>query len=265
MKKYTLSEARKLGRPLSGIYKIDFPNGKSYIGLSNNMLARMYSHNERDYKLKRIVGYPIHKYGNITEFTVLEEIPPSNRKLMNEREKYWIKYYHTWVKDPECNGYNGTQGGDGGCIGSGVDNPKAAFNQEQLDYIFYLLYEKKEKSMKDIANEMKVAETTIRSINQGKSYVQENIVYPIRTIQESNKNLLTGTKSSSAKFNENQLKEIINLIQFSNKTFASIAKEYGVHPSTIGNINKGTRYHDDNLSYPLRDPDRIKQLQYQKI
>lgn len=30
----------------------------------------------------------------------------------NEREKYWIAYYHTYVHDPECAGYNLTQGGN---------------------------------------------------------------------------------------------------------------------------------------------------------
>lgn len=30
---------------ISGIYKINFPNGKSYIGLSNNILRRIKEHN----------------------------------------------------------------------------------------------------------------------------------------------------------------------------------------------------------------------------
>lgn len=29
----------------------------------------------------------------------------------NEREKYWIAYYHTFIRDPECRGYNMTPGG----------------------------------------------------------------------------------------------------------------------------------------------------------
>lgn len=33
--------------------------------------------------------------------------------MANEREKYWIAFYHTYIKDPLCNGYNLTLGGDG--------------------------------------------------------------------------------------------------------------------------------------------------------
>ena len=29
----------------------------------------------------------------------------------NEREKYWIAHYHTFIRDPECRGYNMTPGG----------------------------------------------------------------------------------------------------------------------------------------------------------
>ena len=32
----------------------------------------------------------------------------------DEREQYWIAYYHTYVKDPECKGFNLTPGGYGG-------------------------------------------------------------------------------------------------------------------------------------------------------
>ena len=34
------------------------------------------------------------------------------QELANEREKYWISYYHTYIGDPECRGYNMTPGGE---------------------------------------------------------------------------------------------------------------------------------------------------------
>ena len=43
-------------------------------------------------------------------FEIIEKCP--NEELA-EKEKYWIAYYHTYVKDPLCNGYNLTQGGEG--------------------------------------------------------------------------------------------------------------------------------------------------------
>lgn len=87
---YKMSETSNKYDILSGIYKLNFPNGKYYIGLSNNIRKRVWDHNHNDYRLGRVVGKAIYKYGEITEFEVLEEIPAENRKLMNEREKYWI-------------------------------------------------------------------------------------------------------------------------------------------------------------------------------
>lgn len=140
----------------------------------------------------------------------------------------------------------------------------AAFTQQQLNKIFELLINHREMSMIEIAKLYNVSSGTIKSINQGKSYIQPDITYPIRTKEESNKFLLTGTKSSSAKIDEIQLKEIINLICNSTKTFAEIARIYNVHPSTIGSINMGKHYHDDKLSYPLRKKEEIKKIQYKK-
>lgn len=52
------------------------------------------------------------KYYGIENFSfeIIEECPPQE---LNNREIYWISYYHTWVLDPQCNGYNLTNGGEG--------------------------------------------------------------------------------------------------------------------------------------------------------
>lgn len=262
--KYTLQEARALQRPLSGIYKIDFPNGKSYIGLSNNMLKRMYSHNEKDYALNRLVGNAINYYGPITEFEVLEEISPDNRELMNEREKYWIALYHTWIGDPQCNGYNATQGGDGGVILPGVENPNASLNKEQLENIIFLLQNHKEISMIDIATKFGVCTEVIYGINRGIRYIQPDIVYPIRKQEESNKALLSGVKSSSAKLNKDNIEKVFDDIINSSLTFIQIGEKYNISNSTVGLINKGKRYYNENYVYPLRNDKRKKEIQYKK-
>lgn len=36
--------------------------------------------------------------------------------ILNERERYWIECYHSYVKDPDCQGYNLTPGGDGNSL-----------------------------------------------------------------------------------------------------------------------------------------------------
>ena len=40
-------------------------------------------------------------------------IGENDNELLNEREIYWINYYRSYVRFPDCNGYNATLGGDG--------------------------------------------------------------------------------------------------------------------------------------------------------
>jgi group I intron endonuclease len=96
---------------ISGIYCLVFPNGRLYIGKSKDFSNRWKKH---EWKAKR--GYQdyvyraIRKYGwdNIQK-VIIEELPP-DKKILNEREKFWIKELKSrW----EENGYNLTDGGDG--------------------------------------------------------------------------------------------------------------------------------------------------------
>lgn len=93
----------------AGIYKINFPNGKYYIGLSNNIRRRMLEHNRRYISEEYPLYKAIKKYNTIEEFEILEEIDPDNIKLLAEREIYWIEYYNSTDKNK---GYNISSGGD---------------------------------------------------------------------------------------------------------------------------------------------------------
>ena len=109
------------------IYKhtlmLDCPhNGWSYIGQTTQKLAHRWGRGS-GYK-DQLFGEAIKNYGweNFSH-----DILEKNIKTLeeaNEREKYWISYYHTWVQDPERKGYNATQGGDGS-IGRPSTNRKA--------------------------------------------------------------------------------------------------------------------------------------------
>ena len=97
-----------------GIYQItNLINGKKYIGQSNNIKKRWNEHkfwathaDENNFYIYRAMK----KYGlENFEFSVLEECP---KDQLNEREEYWIQYYHTYVHDNQCNGYNLTPGGN---------------------------------------------------------------------------------------------------------------------------------------------------------
>lgn len=95
------------------IYKItNTINGKSYIGQTiQNVKERFYQHCATKCS-KAVLDMAIHraikKYGK-SNFTVevIEEVDSTN---LNDRERYWIKYYNSYN-----NGYNSTKGGQDGC------------------------------------------------------------------------------------------------------------------------------------------------------
>ena len=95
------------------IYKItNTINGKSYIGQTiQNVKERFYQHCATKCS-KAVSNMAIHraikKYGK-SNFTVevIEEIDSAN---LNDRERYWIKYYNSYN-----NGYNSTKRGQDGC------------------------------------------------------------------------------------------------------------------------------------------------------
>ena len=102
---------KDLKENLQGIYKLNYPNGKIYIGKSNNIKRRMYEHNNIN-RLKNHYNSPcdlaIQKYGRFDEIEILEIVNDST--LLNQREQYWIAYYHS---DDKNIGYNLTIGGEG--------------------------------------------------------------------------------------------------------------------------------------------------------
>ena len=94
------------------IYKItNKVNGKSYIGQTiQNVKERFYQHCATKCSqaiLNMVIHKAINKYGK-SNFTieVIEEVESTN---LNDREKYWIRYY-----DSYNNGYNSTEGGQDG-------------------------------------------------------------------------------------------------------------------------------------------------------
>ena len=98
------------------IYKINFPNGKAYIGQTIHDLEHRKTGHRNSYQIKNNIVYrAIRKYGwdNII-WEVIDNTEDINE--LNEKEKYWIKYYNTYIGLKNANGYNMTEGG-GGSLG----------------------------------------------------------------------------------------------------------------------------------------------------
>lgn len=248
---------------ICGIYKINFNNGKSYIGLSANVQKRLIQH------LKANDNLPVHKaikkYGLIDEnIEILESFNTIDRKKLQEREIYWIQYYDTFNA-----GYNLTFGGDG--ASEGIHNVSAKLTQQQLDNLFTELIENK-ILIKDLAFKYNLSAEAISDINQGKRYYNNNYNYPLRPdtrfTSEQMKGI-NGVNKPSSKFNQEQINEIITLLQENKLSFLEISEKFNCCENTISNINNGYHYPNPKLQYPIRkqkkNPSRISLEQLELI
>lgn len=97
------------------IYRhINKVNGKSYIGQTCQKLSNRWKSGSGYTREHQPAFYhAIQKYGwdNFTHEILVDNI--QTLEEANAQEKFWIAYYHTWIYDPECCGYNITKGGDG--------------------------------------------------------------------------------------------------------------------------------------------------------
>ena len=102
---------------LIGIYKItNLINNKSYIGQASNIEQRFLNHKTLPFSPKSsqynsIFYRAIRKYGiSNFSFEILEECKTEE---LDEKEIYWIAFYHTFIGWKDCQGYNMTIGGHG--------------------------------------------------------------------------------------------------------------------------------------------------------
>lgn len=96
---------------MCGIYRIiNMINSKCYIGKSIDIEFRWKQH-LRDIDDNCLIHRAMKKYG--IENFILEVVEECGGDILNDREKYWIKYYDCCVLDGNDKGYNMTRGGDG--------------------------------------------------------------------------------------------------------------------------------------------------------
>lgn len=107
------------------IYKINYPNGKYYIGQSKDLRRRIYEHNNFN-KATLPCDLAIKKYGKITEIEILEFFSQISDEQLDEREIYWIDFYDAQNKEK---GYNLTLGGR---VLRGSNNARAIYTDEEV-------------------------------------------------------------------------------------------------------------------------------------
>lgn len=214
------------------IYKItNLTNNKSYIGQTTNWKRRFQEHRNKGYgqEENKILYRAFEKYGiNNFTFEVLEEC-----ENYNEREKYWIKYFDTFL-----NGYNMTEGGEEPPLNIKENSPFATHNQEQADEVIKLILTTS-YSFKEIADKTNYDSSTIERINKGQIWFDESLSYPLR-------------KNHSPDFILERTLKIIEDLQNSSLTQKAIAEKYGIARSTVTMINIGENNPQPNINYPIR-------------
>lgn len=228
-----------------GIYKItNNINNHCYIGQSRQIEKRWNNHKiASSNKNDKGYNYPLYKafrkYG-IDNFT-FEIIEECAIEQLNDKEIYWINYYN-----PE---YNQTTGGDYTIIPQKLNMGKVLEIQQ------ILINDQEGKiSHKELAEKYNVHKDTIRDINVGRTWYNENLTYPLHLSKfdcrrEKNKNFCIDCGKEIAKdstrcnqcegkhrriplkdmpVTREELKSLIRTIPFT-----TIGKQFNVSDNTI--------------------------------
>lgn len=240
----------------SGIYRINFPNGKIYIGRAKDIKTRIWQH------FSKIDNTPCQSalfkyyvsYKDI-EIDILEEISPYDHNLICSLEKKWIAEYSATNREI---GYNISPGGEGG--GVGTNNPASKITEEDLKNIISLLMQQKTNVY--IGNLYGLHPDTIGKINNGKHYFNQEITYPIRKGKG-----ITDYKEKYNSFTNEQLDEVLYLLDTTELSRQQIYTQTGISPSTITNLNTGKHPYCKliNLSFPIRKSRRTTFLNDEEI
>jgi group I intron endonuclease len=166
------------------IYKCLFPNGKVYIGQTSRSLKIRKKEHKYDSQHEAYCSYncpfyrAIRKYDYETLKWEIIDIADSIEEL-NIKEIYWIKYYNSFIRNKNSNGYNSNIGGGSNLgylpseetkikiskAGSGEKNSRAKLSEKDVNEIRRLITSGiKQKTIADL---FEVKEPTITKIKNG--------------------------------------------------------------------------------------------------
>lgn len=228
-------------------------NGKWYIGQTiQNPANRKRQHinssfDETDKDYNALFHQKIREYGiDNFSFEILETV--SDISLLDEKEKYWIAYYKSFVRDG--NGYNLTRGGQQRKEAENYIDLRSAFQtQEEINQIINEISNTDIK-LTDLAKQYNVSLALICSINSGKKYHNDNKTYPLRPLK--------------TKINDETVMLIVELLK-SNWTNLDIAQMLNIDTDIVYRINYGKAHKLQNETYPIRKELSEKEIRANKI
>lgn len=215
------------------VYKITNKiNGKVYIGLSKDPVARFSYHYRSRLTIKTRLTQSMKKYGiENFEMTVLEE--HDTKESVKDAEIRLISEHSS--QDP-AKGYNMTSGGDG-CPDLSEESKEKMRQAARLRSPSQETREKMSKSQKgrimspEHCKNLSIARCKTVS-KKGPQHLSEDTK---KRIGEASR----GSKNPSAKLNEDNVREIKNLLEAGNLTHYQIAEIFQISRSTVGFIKNG--------------------------
>lgn len=212
------------------IYKIENKiNHKIYIGQSINPQERWKTHCTKKPKYRSLIYNAIKKYGKESfTFEIIGWFED-----YNEKEIYYIQKYRSLVPY----GYNICKGGENPPTGFGENNNFAKISNETAQHIKQDLMDWS-IPRKSIVKKYKVTNDIVKHINDGTSWHEDSLSYPLRPIEKI--------------LNDKRADKIIELLQTTNLSHREIAAKVGWSKSAVTMINIGKNHHRDNLDYPIR-------------
>lgn len=226
---------------ICGIYKINYDNGKIYIGQARSIYTRALEHNSKN-------KYPCDKALKKHDATIeiLQRILDVN--LLDRAESFYINLYDATNKEI---GYNILK--EGNASGkAGIDNCNAKLTESQLNDIIDLLINHPELSCKDIANKYNISDSVIYRISKGYSYHNNNLFYPLRN---NNHDYLIKNSIEDYFNSEKELLQLKNdlLFRWDLTIENDLLNKYHIPLKIIRAINQGEKFAEiGNFNYPIR-------------
>lgn len=239
---------------ISGIYLIQYPNNKVYIGQAQNIRARILEHNCRARNNKRgdgrqlqLCDQKIQQYfpWGVQEYFILERC---DKEMLDDREKHWIAFYDALNKQK---GYNFL---DKGNVSGrrGVEHTNASLDQAKLDMLVDFLINRQDLSYKDISEQLDISLSVVQNVCWGNRYVNDNLEYPLRKNNHSfarKDSILDYFDSEETLLN---LKEDLKLSWWLSIE-VDLIKKYNIPLNILRDINQGRKFQNiGNYSYPIR-------------
>ena len=154
-------------------------NQKQYVGYTGleTVQKRFNTHWNTRYSDESYLHNAMIKYGR--ENFSIQQIDLTTDEDWEEKEQYWIQYYHTLAP---C-GYNICIGGQKPPVYYGNNNPMTKIDDEDVRDIYEDLLEYK-LSIKEIADKYHVSSDQIERINAGKNRKLDGYDFPLRKMKK---------------------------------------------------------------------------------